>query len=96
MSYNQVIAIGAVILFVAILLMLYIWINLLFVTPKMEKTLEYPIGVVNEKANEPPRILERWSVWIGVSIALSVIAYTIPIYQLIVNQDPGSLPFRSW
>lgn len=95
-SYSQVIAVGAVILFIAILLVLYIWMNLLFFAPKSEKTIEYPIGVINERAEEPPRILERWSVWIAVSIALSVIAYAVPIYQLIVNNDPGSLPFRSW
>lgn len=96
MSYTQVIAIGGVVLFIAILLILYIWLQLLFFAPKTEKTLEYPIGVINERAEDPPRILERWRVWIGVSIALSLIAYAVPIYQLIVNNDPGSLPIRSW
>ncbi len=96
LSYSQVIAVGGVILFTAIVLVLYIWIQLLFFAPKSEKTIEYPIGVVREKAGDPPPILEKWSVWIGVSIALSVIAYAVPIYQLIVNNDPGSLPFRSW
>jgi cytochrome c oxidase subunit I len=95
-SYNQVIALGGVILFVAIVLVLYIWFNLLFLAPKSEKTIEYPIGVVNEQAERPPRILERWSFWIGVSIALSVIAYGIPIYQLIMHDPPGSLPYRTW
>jgi cytochrome c oxidase subunit I len=95
-SYNQVIALGGVILFVAIVLVLYIWFNLLFLAPKSEKTIEYPIGVVNEQAEHPPRILERWSFWIGVSIALSVIAYGIPIYQLIMHDPPGSLPYRTW
>lgn len=96
MSYTQLIAIGGVVLFIAILLILYIWIQLLFFAPKSEKTLEYPIGVVNEQAEEPSKILERWRVWIGVSIALSLIAYAVPIYQLVVNNDPGSLPIRSW
>jgi cytochrome c oxidase subunit I len=95
-SYNQVIAIGGVILFLAIVLVLYIWFNLLFLAPKSEKTIEYPIGVVNEQAEHPPRILERWSFWIGVSIALSVIAYAIPIYHLIMHAPPGSLPYRTW
>jgi cytochrome c oxidase subunit I len=95
-SYNQVIALGGVILFVAIVLVLYIWFNLLFLAPKSEKTIEYPIGVVNEQAEHPPRILERWSFWIGVSIALSIIAYGIPIYQLIMHDPPGSLPYRTW
>ncbi|EIJ82924.1 cytochrome c oxidase subunit I [Bacillus methanolicus MGA3] len=96
MSYNQVIAAGGVILFLAIVLLLYIWFNLLFLAPKSEKTIEYPIGVVNEQAERPPRILERWSFWIGVSIALTVIAYAIPIYHLIIHAPPGSLPYRTW
>lgn len=96
MSYNQAIAAGGVILFLAIVLVLYIWINLLFIAPKSEKTIEYPIGVVNEQAEDPPPILERWSVWIGISIALSIIAYAIPIYQIFMHDAPGSLPFRSW
>ncbi|HLR71050.1 MAG TPA: cytochrome C, partial [Pseudogracilibacillus sp.] len=91
-----VIGAGGVILFVAIVLVLYIWVQLLFFAPKAEKSIEYPIGVVREKAADPPPILEKWSVWIGVSIALSVIAYAVPIYQIVVNNDPGSLPFRSW
>lgn len=96
LSYGQVIGAGGVILFIAIVLLLYIWIKLLFFAPKSEKTIEYPIGVVREKAADPPPILERWRVWIGVSIALSIIAYAVPIYQIIMNNDPGSLPFRSW
>jgi cytochrome c oxidase subunit I len=95
-SYNQIIALGGVILFLAIILVLYIWFNLLFLAPKSEKTIEYPIGVINEQAEHPPRILERWSFWIGVSIALSLIAYGIPIYQLIMHDPPGSLPYRTW
>jgi len=96
LSYGQVIGVGGVILFIAIVLLLYIWIKLLFFAPKSEKTIEYPIGIVREKAEDPPPILEKWSVWIGVSIALSVIAYAVPIYQIVVNNDPGSLPIRSW
>lgn len=96
LSYSQVIAIGGAILFVAIVLILYIWIQLLFFAPKSEKTIKYPVGVVNEKAAHPPKILEKWSVWIAVSIALSIIAYAVPFYQIITNDFPGSLPFRSW
>lgn len=96
LSYGQVIGIGGVILFISIVLLLYIWIKLIFFAPKSEQTIEYPIGVIREKAGEPPPILEKWSVWIGVSIALSIIAYAVPIYQIIVNNDPGSLPIRSW
>lgn len=96
LSYNQLIAVGGVILLASTVLILYIWLHLLFFAPKSEKTIEYPIGVINEHAENPPPILERWSVWIGVAIALSVVAYAVPIYQIIVNKDPGAIPIRSW
>lgn len=96
LSYNQVIAVGGAILFIAICLVLYIWIKLIFLSPKTKKQIEYPIGVINEKAAEPPKILERWSVWIIVSILLSIVAYAVPFYQIIMSDFPGSLPIRSW
>lgn len=96
MSYNQVIAVGGVILFIAIVLVLYIWIQLVFLAPKSEKVPEYPIGVINEKAAKPPKILERWSVWITVSILLAIVAYAVPFYQIFISDAPGSLPIKSW
>lgn len=96
MSYNQVIAVGGVLLFISIVLVLYIWIQLIFFSPKSDKTIEYPIGVINEKAANPPKILERWSVWITVSIILSIVAYAVPFYQIFISDSPGSLPIRSW
>jgi len=51
---------------------------------------------VYERASEPPRILERWSVWIGVSVVLSIIAYAVPLADMILHPAPGALPVRPW
>ena len=95
-SYLQLIGVGGIFLFIAILMAVYIFIHLWFFAPKTDQPAEFPIGVVYEKATEPPRILERWSVWIGVSVALSMIAYAMPLSDMILNPAPGALPMRPW
>lgn len=96
MPYLQLISVGGIFLFIAILLAVYIFIHLWFFAPKTDQPAEFPIGVVYEQASEPPRILERWSVWIGVSVALSIIAYAGPLSDMILNPAPGALPMRPW
>ena len=78
------------------MLAVYILIHLWFFAPKTDRPAEFPIGVVYERASEPPRILERWSVWIGVSVVLSIIAYAVPLADMILHPAPGALPVRPW
>ncbi|MGO4889649.1 b(o/a)3-type cytochrome-c oxidase subunit 1 [Anaerobacillus sp. MEB173] len=91
---NQVtMAIGGVILFAAAALMFYNFIYMTFLAPKGENT-EFPIGEVSTDAATTPRIFDNWKVWIAVSIVLILFAYTIPLYDMIVNAPPGSAPFN--
>ncbi|MBO8155511.1 MAG: b(o/a)3-type cytochrome-c oxidase subunit 1 [Bacillaceae bacterium] len=96
LPYYYVIAVGAVFLILAILLFVYQAFHLMFLAPKTDRVIEYPIGEVYEKAQRPPKILERWSVWIGLSILLSLLAYAAPIINMIQNSPPGSLPYEPW
>lgn len=96
LPYYYVIAIGAVFLITAVFMFIYIVFHLMFLAPRTDQVLEYPIGEVYEHAQQPPKILERWSVWIGLSILLSIIAYTIPLIDIIQNAPPGSLPYITW
>jgi cytochrome c oxidase subunit 1 len=96
LPYYDLISIGGALLFISVLLALFSYIYLWFFAPQTEKTAQFPIGVVNEKAASPPTILERWSVWIAISIALSVVAYAVPLYHMIVHPAPGALPIRPW
>lgn len=93
-SYQIAQAIGGSILFVGMIIMLVIFINLAFFAPKGEQ--EFPIAVVAESTNTTPKVFENWKLWIGVTIALVLFAYTIPFIDIIQNAPPGSPGFKLW
>jgi len=93
MPYHVAMAIGGTILFVGVVLMFYNMIALLR-APKGET--EYPIGEVAETAEQPPKLLERWGVWIGLTAVLILIAYTIPFMDMLQTTVPGSKPWVTW
>ncbi|MCZ8521013.1 b(o/a)3-type cytochrome-c oxidase subunit 1 [Paenibacillus mucilaginosus] len=94
--YRTLIGIGSGILFVGVLLYLYIVVYLWKFAPAAEQPADYPLGIVQEAAQGTPAILERWSVWIGVSILLILFAYTIPVAHMIQHAPPGAPPMRTW
>ncbi|MGE5704467.1 MAG: b(o/a)3-type cytochrome-c oxidase subunit 1 [Clostridia bacterium] len=94
--YRQMIALGGGILFTGIILFLFIATYLWFLAPKSQTVNEYPIGEVDPLHNNPPYILERWTIWIGVAVALVLFAYTMPFAQMFIHPAPGALPMRTW
>lgn len=90
-AYQMAQAIGGTILFVGIVLMVYIFIKLTFFSPKGEE--EFPIAEEEEDAPATPMWLENWKLWIAITIALILFAYTIPFVDIIQNSPPGSPPF---
>lgn len=93
MKYHVAMAVGGTILFVAVIFMVYILFALMK-TPKGD--CEFPIAEVDEHAEPTPKILERWSLWVGIAIVLILIAYTIPIAGMIMNDVPGSPGYMTW
>ncbi|XID96130.1 b(o/a)3-type cytochrome-c oxidase subunit 1 [Paenibacillaceae bacterium WGS1546] len=91
MPYHVAMAVGGIILFIALVLIIYNVVALMR-APKGET--EYPIGEVSEAAEPTPRYLENWKLWIAITVILIVIAYTIPIIDQIGN--PGSPGFVTW
>lgn len=89
-----VMAIGGTILFIAAMLMVYNVIHLAFFAPKSVET-EFPVAESDE-TTAPPKFLENWKLWITVSAVLIIIAYTIPIIDMIQNAPPGAEGFRTW
>lgn len=89
--YQLAQAIGGSILFIAIILMVYIVAKLAFFAPKGEE--EFPIAEEEENAEPTPMWLENWKLWIAITIALILFAYTVPIMDVIQNAPPGSPPF---
>jgi len=94
MPYKTAMAVGGAILFVAILLILYIIVYLAFWAPKGQE--EYPIGEVSNDAEPTPLFFENWKLWIGISAVLIILAYTVPIIDMIQNAPPGSQGFKLW
>lgn len=87
-------AVGGSILFIAIIVMLYIFINLAFFAPKGEE--EFPVGEVAETAEKTPMVFENWKLWIGITALLILFAYTIPFIDLIQNAPPGAKGYKFW
>jgi cytochrome c oxidase subunit I len=87
-------AVGGSILFIGIILVLIIFINLAFFAPKGEQ--EFPVGEVAEGAEKPPLVFENWKLWLGLTAALILFAYTIPFIDIIQNAPPGSKGYKFW
>lgn len=97
--YRVLMGIGSIFLFVGVLLFLYIIIYLWMFAPRTEEEgFVYPIASPKDPArmDKPPAILERWSVWIAITIALVLIAYTVPVKEMMKNTESESAPIRSW
>lgn len=93
-SYQVAQAIGGTLLFIGILLFLYICLQLILFSPIGEQ--EFPIAELAPQAERTPPILENFKVWIVVLVALILIAYTFPIYNIVENSPLGSKGFKLW
>jgi len=93
-SYQIAQAVGGSILFIGMIVMLVIFINLAFFAPK--GSTEYPVAKVNKLEAQPPKVFENWPLWIGLTLALVLFAYTIPLIDIIQNAPPGAKGFKLW
>ena len=87
-------AVGGTILFIGIILVLIIFINLAFFAPKGQE--EFPVGEASEHAEKTPLVFENWKLWLGITAALILFAYTIPFIDMIQNAPPGSKGYKFW
>ncbi|EZP76908.1 cytochrome c oxidase subunit I [Parageobacillus genomosp. 1] len=87
-------AVGGTILFIGIILVLVIVINLAFFAPKGET--EFPVAEAAEPQERAALAMENWKLWIGITVALILIAYTVPFIDMIQNAPPGSKGYKLW
>ncbi|WP_342542519.1 b(o/a)3-type cytochrome-c oxidase subunit 1 [Paenisporosarcina sp. FSL H8-0542] len=90
-------AIGGSILFLSAMIMIYIVVMSMFLSPKAvreEDFVEFPMAE-SDKENTP-KFLENWWIWIGIAFALIIIAYAIPLTGMIHHAPPGSEGFKTW
>ncbi len=96
-SNHVTMAIGGTILFLSAMILMYIVIMTMFVSPKAEtpeQMVEFPLA--ESDMSNTPKWLENWWIWIGIAAALIVIAYAIPLTEMIQHAPPGSKGFITW
>lgn len=91
--YYLLMAISGTILFIGIIMIVY---NVFAMLRAPKGDVEYPIAEVMDEAEKTPRIFERWSVWVGLVIVLILIAYMVPIKDMIAQVGTGSKPWITW
>src|SRR5690606_14815458 len=89
--YEMFMAMGGVILFVGILLLVYIWIQLAFFAPKGDT--DFPIGEDYNPKDASPLFMDRWSIWVVLATLSIAIAYVLPLLHFASGHSPGSPPF---
>ncbi|MEZ0481422.1 b(o/a)3-type cytochrome-c oxidase subunit 1 [Planococcus sp. SSTMD024] len=96
-SNHVTMAIGGTILFLSAMILMYIVIMTMFVSPKAEmpeQRVEFPLA--ESDMSHTPKWLENWWIWIGIAAALIIIAYAIPLTHMIQHAPPGSKGFITW
>lgn len=91
--YYLLMAISGIILFVGIIMIVY---NVFSMLRAPKGDVEYPLAEVMDEAEKTPRIFERWSVWVGLVIVLILIAYMVPVKDMIAQVGTGSKPWITW
>ena len=91
--YSIAQAVGGSILFIAILIITYMVIQLMFFAPKGEE--EFPIAEVAPGAAPVPAYLDNFKIWGIIVVALILFAYTIPLIDIISNGPVGSKGFNN-
>ncbi len=97
LSNHVTMAVGGTILFLSAMILMYIVIMTMFVSPKAEtpeQMVEFPLA--ESDMSHTPKWLENWWIWIGIAAALIILAYAIPLTHMIQHAPPGSKGFITW
>ncbi|WP_261384234.1 hypothetical protein [Planococcus sp. CPCC 101016] len=79
------------------MILIYIVIMTMFLSPQAvepKDVVDFPMA--ESDISHTPKWLENWWVWIGLAIALILIAYAIPLSHMIHHAPPGSEGFKTW
>ncbi len=90
-------AIGGSILFLSAMILIYIVVMSMFISPKAVKEEDFvDFPMAESDVENTPKFLENWWIWIGIAFVLIIIAYAIPITDMIQHAPPGSEGFKTW
>ncbi|MCJ7842723.1 b(o/a)3-type cytochrome-c oxidase subunit 1 [Lederbergia sp. NSJ-179] len=97
LSNHVTMAVGGTILFLSAMLLIYIVCNLLFLAPtatQLAEKVEFPLA--ESDTSNTPKFLENWWIWIGIAVLLIVMAYALPLSDMIQHAPPGSKGQITW
>lgn len=97
LSNHVTMAVGGTILFLSAMLLIYIVANLMFFSPKAETAedqAEFPIA--ESDTSHTAKFLERWGIWVGLAFVLILMAYAMPLADMIQHSPVGSRGFITW
>ncbi|ANU20711.1 cytochrome C [Planococcus plakortidis] len=97
LSNHVTMAIGGTILFLSAMILMYIVIMTMFISPKAEtpeQMVEFPLA--ESDMSHTPKWLENWWIWIGIAAVLIIVAYAVPLTHMIQHAPPGSKGFITW
>lgn len=97
LTSHTTMAVGGSILFLSAMILIYIVVMSMFISPKalkVEDQVEFPMAESDK--THTPKWLENWWIWIGIAFALIIIAYAIPLSSMIMHAPPGSEGFKTW
>lgn len=96
-SSHVTMAVGGSILFLSAMLLIYIVVMTMFLSPKAVNEKDFVEFPMAESAKaHTPKFLENWWIWIGIAFALIFIAYAIPLSDMIQHAPPGSEGLKTW
>ncbi|GAA4702523.1 b(o/a)3-type cytochrome-c oxidase subunit 1 [Brevibacillus fulvus] len=89
--------IGAFLLFLSSMLMVYLFIHLAFLAPKAtaDERVDFPISEAEHPEEKPPVILDKWKLWVGICVVLILLAYSVPVMDML-HHSPASPGYRTW
>ena len=90
-------AVGGSILFLSAMILIYIVVMSMFVSPKAvheQDVVDFPLA--ESDMENTPKFLENWWIWIAIVFVLIIIAYAIPLSGMIHHAPPGSEGLKTW
>ncbi len=87
-------AVGGAFMFTSIALFTLVVVGTLLWRRRQEVSVPWAEAVSGPEAG--PRLLDRWPLWIGLAVALALIAYGLPIFQMVTSPGYGSPGFTLW
>ena len=94
-TYQILQAVGGTFLFVAIVIAVILFIQLM-TGPKTTEAEEFPVASMMDQSVPTTKWVENWRVLIIITVFLLLIAYTVPITQMFTENIPGAKGFKLW